>query len=814
MNLGENVSNSALYWSVTERAMLSTSLLLIMIFAILGNTLVLVVLIRNRGMRTRTNLFLGSLAVADLLCSVFDMPFSLVTVIRAQWIFSDALCLVSGFTTPLFIVASIHTLMYISVHKFVTIRDPHNHSLTKRRVGVMISAAWAWAIIASAVSISGLTEVNHSRYTTQCSPKYPDDAKSYTHLVLAIVTCYLVPFVVIAVCSIGMFVVIRSYGKRMRNSSTVDEDEIYAQQRHVTVTLFLVVVTFVVCWTPIVVYSIYSTVIRDEERIHHLANPIVSWFGYLNSACNPVIYAFRSEAFREGYKQVVWGIKKQRRGSSTDSTSSMSLRQRIGYLLHRDSTMSSNVFSISSRPSSSSDHAPYRHSSTASSSMRNGDLTPSAADYRAALNVKDGLQLEADENDDHITALRVPLNAAAIEMQRLKGDGALAETSEDDEENIRPHTKNSHLMVSFSEHDTMRTISNEAEGASPGNAGTRRPNLLSFPSIEHLDTADDSSIRSRHLHHHRKRKFRGGIGGLHRSADERDADNDFDDNDELENQALGPPASHHGGGSAAAHRFHSVGRASDLSYATPAGVSSQSTDVGGGRHIYKKSGGATTAQHSAPPPPAVNNTRLPQPVDREVFRVGAATTGTAAAAAPRSVPAAALQHHEPDVDQPSSSGSRPPRAQRRRRPREDAAGGRNVASAVVPSGGPPAASFVAGEESMEEPLPPQPVTDAAAARKHQRRSAAAAPPRQSGGAGERQTSVRVAEEAEEAEAMGQQRCPRPQPRASAPSARPRNSGRGQYEDTNPPTAVINDAQPRGSRQSAAPRRTDYTSTVI
>jgi len=42
------------------------------------------------------------------------------------------------------------------------------------------------------------------------------------------------------------------------------------------------------------------------------------WFGYLNSACNPIIYAFRSQAFREGYRQVIcWhGAGKPRRKSS------------------------------------------------------------------------------------------------------------------------------------------------------------------------------------------------------------------------------------------------------------------------------------------------------------------------------------------------------------------------------------------------------------------------------------------------------------------------------------------------------------------
>jgi len=45
------------------------------------------------------------------------------------------------------------------------------------------------------------TQVNHSDYTTQCAPKYPDDAKSYAHLALAMLTCYLIPMIVIVVCS-------------------------------------------------------------------------------------------------------------------------------------------------------------------------------------------------------------------------------------------------------------------------------------------------------------------------------------------------------------------------------------------------------------------------------------------------------------------------------------------------------------------------------------------------------------------------------------------------------------------------------------
>ena len=155
-----------LFWTVTERALLSATLLAVMVVSVAGNSLVIVVIARNRGMRTRTNLFLCSLAVADLLCSVLAMPFSLATAIRAEWIFDTALCLATGFMTPLFVVASIHTLMYISVHRFVTVRNSYSEAMTRHRVVVMICAAWAWAII---VSISGLTEVcAHHRSLLLC----------------------------------------------------------------------------------------------------------------------------------------------------------------------------------------------------------------------------------------------------------------------------------------------------------------------------------------------------------------------------------------------------------------------------------------------------------------------------------------------------------------------------------------------------------------------------------------------------------------------------------------------------------------------
>ena len=277
-----NISTEALtpYWDMPARVMLSITMIIMMIMAILGNLLVLIVIIRTHWMQTRTNMFLGNLAVTDCLCGCIDMPFSLVTVIRGEWIYSDNICQMNGFATPFFFVASIHTLMYIAIFKYISIRNPFSSALTTCRVAIMIAAAWLWAAIMGYLSIHGLVHSEFQPYTTQCGPHYYKEPKYYAYFSILLLTCYVVPLVVIALCYIGMFYEIRSHGQRLRLHSTVDKEKIYKQQKHIMLTLFLVVLVFIITWTPWVVYSFVALI---GEVDSHMANPVVS--NFINSLC-------------------------------------------------------------------------------------------------------------------------------------------------------------------------------------------------------------------------------------------------------------------------------------------------------------------------------------------------------------------------------------------------------------------------------------------------------------------------------------------------------------------------------------------------
>ena len=126
------------YWDIPTRIALAIAMVIFILLGLVGNTMVIIVVARHHGMRTRTNMFLCNLAVADLLCTVICMPFSLGTVICGDWIFGDLFCQINAFSMPLFFVASIHTLMYISIHKYISIKHPFSHVLGRGKIGLMI----------------------------------------------------------------------------------------------------------------------------------------------------------------------------------------------------------------------------------------------------------------------------------------------------------------------------------------------------------------------------------------------------------------------------------------------------------------------------------------------------------------------------------------------------------------------------------------------------------------------------------------------------------------------------------------------------
>ncbi|GAB6032588.1 hypothetical protein CHUAL_011480 [Chamberlinius hualienensis] len=295
----------------------------VMLLAVGGNVMVILTIIRHRTMRTRTNMFIVSLAVADILVAICDMPFSIITLIKGYWVFGDGFCEFNGVTMSLFLVASIQTLMFISVHKYISITRPFSRYMTPRRIILMIAITWIWSFIYAIAGVSGWTRNVYKTGASQCGPVLPETKAQLSHSVTNTITNFTIPLIVMCFCYTNIFCEIRRHMSRMRENTNIDMRNSIMQQKRISVTLFVVLICFLVCWSPYIIYSCYAAFVKNKDKVPKIANPLAYWCGYINSACNPIIYAFRSPSFRQGYYSIVCG-KQQRQYHSTGSFSQRS----------------------------------------------------------------------------------------------------------------------------------------------------------------------------------------------------------------------------------------------------------------------------------------------------------------------------------------------------------------------------------------------------------------------------------------------------------------------------------------------------------
>jgi hypothetical protein len=264
------------YWNEPVKIVYTCTMVIFMFLAFFGNIMVLTVIARHKTMRTRTNLFIANLALTDFLVSILNMPFSLGTVLYGDWPFGEVMCQINGFFMPLLFICSEHTLMYLSVHKFFTINNPFKRYITFRRVIIMIFAAWLCSGILSVLTMTGLNHILYKPFTTQCGPDYPRDMYGYIQVILMTIFTYVIPVTVMAFSYIKMFIEIRAHSQRLKENTNQDKQTIINQQTRAVVTMFMIMVTFLLCWTPYTVYAVSSSIVKDKDKIPHNVNAFVS----------------------------------------------------------------------------------------------------------------------------------------------------------------------------------------------------------------------------------------------------------------------------------------------------------------------------------------------------------------------------------------------------------------------------------------------------------------------------------------------------------------------------------------------------------
>uniref|UniRef100_G1R642 G protein-coupled receptor 83 n=1 Tax=Nomascus leucogenys TaxID=61853 RepID=G1R642_NOMLE len=243
----------------TVKALLIVAYSFIIVFSLFGNVLVCHVIFKNQRMHSATSLFIVNLAVADIMITLLNTPFTLVIM---------------------------HPLKpRISITKGV----------------IYIAVIWTMATFFSlphAICQKLFTfKYSEDIVRSLCLPDFPEPADLFwKYLDLAtFILLYILPLLIISVAYAR--VARKLWLCNMIGDVTTEQYLALRRKKKKTIKmLMLVVVLFALCWFPLNCYVLLlsSKVIRTNNALYFAFH----WFAMSSTCYNPFIYCWLNENFR------------------------------------------------------------------------------------------------------------------------------------------------------------------------------------------------------------------------------------------------------------------------------------------------------------------------------------------------------------------------------------------------------------------------------------------------------------------------------------------------------------------------------------
>lgn len=157
-------------YSLAAIASIAALVSFLILFTVVGNILVVIAVLTSRALKAPQNLFLVSLATADILVATLVMPFSLANELMGYWYFGKVWCGIYLALDVLFCTSSIVHLCAISLDRYwsVTQAVEYNLKRTPKRVKGIIVLVWLISAFISSPPLMSIDSNNDMSSQPQC----------------------------------------------------------------------------------------------------------------------------------------------------------------------------------------------------------------------------------------------------------------------------------------------------------------------------------------------------------------------------------------------------------------------------------------------------------------------------------------------------------------------------------------------------------------------------------------------------------------------------------------------------------------------
>ncbi|XP_069041684.1 trace amine-associated receptor 1-like [Lepisosteus oculatus] len=302
---------------VILRFVLYFIMVLIILTTLCGNFVVMISIAFFKQLHTNTNYLILSLAVCDFLLGVLIMPYTMIFAIEGCWYLGSLFCQIHTATDMMLSTASIFHLCSISIDRYFAVCNPLSYrtKITSGVILLMIIISWVvsglfgFTIVFLKLNIKGI-EVFYYKYI-DCVGGCIVFFSKYSGPLCSLFSYFIPAFIMLGIY-FKIYLVARKQAKSIKDiTQQIQESKenkvgvSSQQERKAAKTLGIVVGVFAFLWTPFFVFIFSNPIL--EYTVPPILIDTAFWFGYLNSACNPIIYAFFYTWFRKATKIIISG---------------------------------------------------------------------------------------------------------------------------------------------------------------------------------------------------------------------------------------------------------------------------------------------------------------------------------------------------------------------------------------------------------------------------------------------------------------------------------------------------------------------------
>ncbi|XP_061527805.1 melanopsin-A-like isoform X2 [Phycodurus eques] len=326
-----------------------------------GNALVMFAFYSNKKLRSLPNYFIMNLAVSDFLMAFTQSPIFFINCLYKEWVFGEMGCKMYAFCGALFGIASMISLLAISIDRYLVITKPLQaiHWSSKRRTTLAIVSVWLYSLAWSLAPLVGWSSYIPEGLMTSCTwdyVTYTAANRSYTMMLCCFV--FFIPLLIIFYCYLFMFLAVRKtsreverLGTQVRKSTLIQQKSIRSEWKLAKIA-FVVIVVYVLSWSPYACVTLISWA-GHANILSPYSKAVPAIIAKASTIYNPFIYAIIHNKYRMTLAEMfpcLWFLSPTPRKEciSSSSISESSFRDSI---ISRQSTASRKHFiSASSKP--------------------------------------------------------------------------------------------------------------------------------------------------------------------------------------------------------------------------------------------------------------------------------------------------------------------------------------------------------------------------------------------------------------------------------------------------------------------------------